>query len=113
MKQLVVKQNEIVRFAVKNVVMNGNDTLTATGRAIELATLKARLMRNEIVKIAYVKLNGELRIALASLCPDICKANTNGNGIPKKFYGMFAYWDLACNDWRAFKEERFVGCIDC
>lgn len=112
MKQLAVRTSEVARFAAKNIVMNGSDSLTATAKAMELATLKARLMRNEIVKIAYLKLNGELRIALASLCPDICKANVSGTGIPKRFYGMFAYWDLTCNDWRAFKEERFIGTIE-
>ena len=113
MKQLVVKANEVITYASRNVVMNGSDSLTATAKAVELATLKARLMRNEIVKIAYQKLNGETRIALASLHPDICKAHTNGNGIPKRYYNMFAYWDLEKNDWRAFKFERFIGCIEC
>jgi len=113
MKQLVVKANEVITYASRNVVMNGSDSLTATAKAVELATLKARLMRNEIVKIAYYKLDNTVRIALASLHPDICKANTNGNGIPKRYYNMFAYWDLEKNDWRAFKFERFIGCIEC
>ncbi len=113
MKQLVVKQSEVVKYASRNVAMNGSDFLTATSKAIELATLKARLMRNEIVKIAYYKLDNTVRIAIASLNPDICKARTNGNGIPKRYFNMFAYWDLEKNDWRAFKEERFIGCIEC
>ena len=33
MKQLVVKTSEIVRYASKNVVMNGSDSLTATAKA--------------------------------------------------------------------------------
>lgn len=112
MKNLVVKTNEVITYASRNVVMNGSDSLTATAKAVELATLKARLMRNEIVKIAYYKLDNTVRIALASLHPDICKAHTNGNGIPKRYYNMFAYWDLDKNDWRAFKFERFIGCIE-
>lgn len=94
MKNLVVKANEVITYASRNVVMNGSDSLTATAKAVELATLKARLMRNEIVKIAYYKLDNTVRIALASLNPDICKARTNGNGIPKRYFNMFAYWDL-------------------
>ena len=42
MKQLAVKTSEIVRYASKNVVMNGSDSLTATAKAMELATLKAQ-----------------------------------------------------------------------
>ena len=113
-KQIVIKQSEVINYACRDMVMNDLNVVSATGRALELCALKSRLMNNrEIVKIAYQKLNGEIRIALATLHPDICKANTNGNGIPKRYYNMFAYWDLEKNDWRAFKFERFIGCIEC
>lgn len=113
MKNLVVKQSEIVRYSVKNVVMNGSDSLTATAKAMELATLKARMMRGECVKFAYMKLNGEIRIAVGTLQKDSVEAAVNGNGLPKRFYGMFVYQDLLCNlEWRGFKEERFIGCIE-
>ena len=92
MKQIAaVSTNEIVHFAVKNVVMNNSDMLTATSKAIELETMKKRMMRGEVVKFAYMKLNGEVRIAVGTLQADAVKANVNGNGIPKRFYGMFAY----------------------
>lgn len=113
MKQLAVKTSEIVRYASKNVAMNGSDSLTATAKAMELATLKARMMRGECVKFAYVKLNGEVRIAVGTLQKDSVEASINGNGLPKRFYGMFVYQDLLCNlDWRGFKEERFIGIIE-
>ena len=97
MKQLSVKTSEIVRYSVKNVVMNGSDSLTATAKALELATLKARMMRGECVKFAYMKLNGEVRIAVGTLQKD----------------SVEVYQDLLCNlEWRGFKEERFIGCIE-
>ena len=114
MKQLAVKTSEIIRYSVKNAIMNGSDSLTATAKAMELATLKARMMRGECVKFAYLKLNGEVRIAVGTLQKDSVEANINGNGLPKRFYGMFVYQDLLCNlEWRGFKEERFLGCIEC
>ena len=113
MKQLAVKTSEIVRYASKNVVMNGSDSITATAKAMELATLKARMMRGEVVKFAYMKLNGEVRIAVGTLQADAVQANVKGTGIPKRFYGMFVYMDLLCNcEWRGFKEERFIGTIE-
>jgi hypothetical protein len=39
-------------------------------------------------------------------------ANVKGTGIPKRFYGMFAYLDLEKMAWRGFKEERFIGTIE-
>ena len=113
MKQIAaISANEIVRFAVKNVVMNNSDMLTATSKGIELETMKKRMMRGEVVKFAYMKLNGEVRIAVGTLQPEAVKANVNGNGIPKKFYGMFAYLDLERMAWRGFKENRFIGTVE-
>ena len=113
MKKLAVSTNEIARYAVKNVVMNGSDSLTATAKAIELETLKKRMMRGECVKFAYMKLDGSVRIAVGTLQKDSVEASVNGNGLPKRFYGMFVYQDLLCNlEWRGFKEERFIGTIE-
>ncbi|MDO5525343.1 MAG: SH3 beta-barrel fold-containing protein [Prevotella sp.] len=113
MKQIAtVSANEIVRFAIKNVVLNNSDMLTATSKGIELETMKKRMMRGEVVKFAYMKLNGEVRIAVGTLQPEAVKANVNGNGIPKKFYGMFAYLDLERMAWRGFKENRFIGTVE-
>ena len=113
MKKLAVKTSEIVRYSVKNVVMNGSDSITATAKAMELATLKARMMRGECVKFAYLKLNGEVRIAVGTLQKDSVEASINGNGLPKRFYGMFVYQDLLCNlEWSTLPSYRFIGCIE-
>jgi len=111
MKQLVVKQSEIVRYASKNVVMNGSDSITATAKAMELATLKARMMRGEVCKFAYLKLDNTVRIATGVL-GDAASYHIKGTGIPKRYYGMFVYLDLEKLDFRGFKEERFLGCIE-
>lgn len=113
MKQMAaLSTNEIARYAAKNIVMNGSDSITAISKAAELETMKKRMMRGEVVKFAYMKLNGELRIAVGTLQADAVKANVKGTGIPQKYYGMFAYLDLGVMQWRAFKENRFVGTIE-
>ena len=108
----MVSTNEIVRFAVKNVMMNGSDTMTAISKAAELETMKKRMMRGECVRFAYMKLDGTVRIAVGTLQAQAIKANVNGSGMPKRYYGMFAYLDLEKMAWRAFKEERFIGTIE-
>ena len=113
MKQsAAVSTNEIVRYSVKNVVRNNSDMLTATSKAIELETMKKRMMRGECVRFAYMKLDGSVRVAVGTLQPQAVKANTVGTGVPKRFYGMFAYLDLEKMAWRGFKEERFIGTIE-
>jgi len=113
MKQIAtVSTSEITRYTAKNVVKNHVDMLTATSKGIALETMKKRMMRGECVRFAYMKLNGEIRIAVGTLQPQAVAANVKGTGIPKRFYGMFAYLDLEKMDWRGFKEERFIGTIE-
>lgn len=113
MKQIAaVSTNEIARYAAKNIVMNNVDMLTATSKGVALETMKKRMMRGEVVRFAYMKLDGSVRIAVGTLQANAVAANVKGTGIPKKFYGMFAYLDLEKMAWRGFKEERFIGTIE-
>lgn len=113
MKQISrISTNEVARYAAKNIVMNSSDSLTAVSKAFELETMKKRMMRGEVVRFAFMKLNGDVRVAVGTLQEQAVKANTVGTGIPKRYYGMFAYLDLEAMAWRAFKEERFIGTIE-
>ena len=107
-----VSTNEIARYAAKNIVVNNVDILSATSKGIALETMKKRMMRGEVVRFAYVKLDGSVRIAVGTLQSNAVQANIKGTGIPKRFYGMFAYLDLEKMAWRGFKEERFIGTIE-
>ena len=113
MKQISnISTNEITRYTVKNAVRNNSDILTATSKAIELETMKKRMMRGEVVRFAYLKLNGDVRVAVGTLQAQAVKANTVGTGTPKRFFGMFAFLDLERMEWRGFREERFIGTIE-
>ncbi len=113
MKQIAaVSTNEIARYAAKNIVMNNVDMLTSVSKGIQLETMKKRMMRGEVVRFAYMKLDGSVRVAVGTLQPNAVEANVKGTGIPKKFYGMFAYLDLEKMAWRGFKEEQFIRTIE-
>ena len=115
MKQLAVKTSEIVRYSVKNTLANHSDSLTATAKAVELATLKARLMRGEICKWAYKKVNGEIRVCVGTLFNDIVKSMVEGGNTPKKYFGQFAYIELFADgrmEWRSMRESNFIGTIE-
>lgn len=113
MKQMAtVSANEIVRYTAKNIAMNNVDMITATSKGMALEAMKKRMMRGECVRFAYMKKDGSIRIAVGTLQPQAVEANTVGTGLPKRFYGMFAYLDLVKMDWRGFKEERFIGTIE-
>lgn len=111
-KIAALNANEIVRYAAKNIVMNNCDIYTATSKAVELETMKKRMMRGEVVRFAYMKKDGSVRIAVGTLQPQAVQANIVGTGIPKRFYGMFVYLDLERMAWRGFLQNRFVGTIE-
>ena len=103
-----VFKNLIWKFAGLNLI------LSAIGKWYTFQLLSGTLFDYHIhVKFAYMKLNGEVRIAVGTLQKDSVEASVNGNGLPKRFYGMFVYQDLLRNlEWRGFKEERFIGTIE-
>ena len=113
MKQIAaLSTNEIARISAKNVVMNHVDMITATSKGLALEAMKKRMMRGECIRFAYSKLDGSVRIAVGTLQPQAVEANVKGTGIPKRYFGMFAYLDLEKMAWRGFKEERFIGTIE-
>ena len=111
-KIAAVSTNEIARISAKNIVLNNVDMLTATSKGIALETMKKRMMRGEVVRFAYLKKDGTVRTAVGTLQTQAVEANVKGYGIPKRFFGMFAYLDLEKMDWRGFREENFIGTIE-
>ncbi len=111
MKALVINQNNIVKNAI-NFANHNADLPTAIGKGTLLETLKKRMMRGEVVRFCYRKLNGEIRTAVGTLQENAVVANVVGTGIPKRFYGMFAYLDLEKMAWRGFKVENFIGIVE-
>ena len=113
MKALTISTDNISNNMVK-IIRKSNciDIPTAISKGVLLETLKKRMMRGEVVKFVYQKLSGEIRTAVGTLQSDAVKAQVNGNGVPKRFSGMFAYIDLEKMAWRGFHEERIIGIID-
>lgn len=112
MTPLAISTNNVINNTVMFATKNREDAHTSLGKGILLTTLKARMMRGECVRFAYQKKNGETRVAVGTLQAQAVEANVNGNGIPKRFYGMFAYLDLEKMAWRGFKEENFIGILN-
>lgn len=107
-----ISTNEITRYTAKNIIINNVDMTTAISKGLALEAMKKRMMRGECVRFAYLKKDGSIRIAVGTLQTQAVEANTLGTGIPKRYYGMFAYLDLEKMSWRGFKEECFIGTIE-
>lgn len=111
MKAIQISSENVVRTAVRCMSFD-MDEATSFSKGMMAETLKKRMMRGEVVRFCYQKLDGSIRFAIGTLQSDAVKANIKGTGIPKRFMGMFAYLDLEKMSWRGFKEERLIGIID-
>jgi len=111
MKAIQFNSSNVIKSAAKCMGLDMG-VATSISKGMLLETLKKRMMRGEVVKFCYQKLDGTIRYAVGTLQSDAVKANTTGTGIPKRFMGMFAYLDLEKMAWRGFKEERIIGIID-
>lgn len=111
MKAIQFNSANVVNAAVKCMSYE-MDAPTSISKGMMLETLKKRMMRGEVVRFCYQKLDGTIRYAVGTLQSDAVQANIKGTGIPKCYYGMFAYIDLQKMAWRGFKEERIIGIVD-
>ena len=111
MKAIQISSSRVLENTVK-CLNYSMDLPTSLGKGFLIETLKKRMMRGEVVRFCYQKLNGEIRYAVGTLQSDAVQANITDTGIPKRFFGMFAYIDLQKMQWRGFKEERLVGILD-
>ncbi|MDM8307502.1 SH3 beta-barrel fold-containing protein [Phocaeicola salanitronis] len=111
MKAIQFNSNNVIATAVK-CMQHDMDEATAFSKGMMAETLKKRMMRGEVVRFCYEKLDGTIRYAVGTLQSDAVKANIEGTGIPKRFYGMFVYLDLQKMEWRGFKQERLIGIVD-
>lgn len=111
MKAIQFNSNNVITTAVK-CMQHDMDEATSVSKGMMAETLKKRMMRGEVVRFCYQKLDGTIRYAVGTLQSDAVKANIEGTGIPKRFFGMFAYIDLQKMQWRGFKVERLIGIVD-
>ena len=111
MKAIQINSSNVITTAVK-CMQHDMDEATSVSIGMMAESLNKRMMRGEVVRFCYEKLDGTIRYAVGTLQSDAVKANVNGNGIPKRFYGMFVYLDLQKMEWRGFKQERLIGIVD-
>lgn len=83
-----------------------NDFVTGL-QVAKLSELKAR-MRREVVKFAYLKKSGEVRIAYGTMMPALVGDHINGRGICGDARKVCTYFDVECGIFRCFQLQALV-----
>ncbi|MBE6208015.1 MAG: DUF2693 domain-containing protein [Rikenellaceae bacterium] len=83
-----------------------NDFVTGL-QVAKLNELKAR-MRREVVKFAYLKKSGEVRIAYGTLMPQLMKDKVLGTGLCGDARKVCTYYDVERGEFRCFQMQALI-----
>ena len=83
-----------------------NDFVTGM-QVAKLSELKAR-MRREVVKFAYLKKSGEVRIAYGTMMPALVGDHINGRGVCGDVRKVCTYFDVERGQFRCFQLQSLV-----
>lgn len=73
----------------------------------KLNELKSR-MRREVVKFAYLKKNGEVRIAYGTMMPALVGDHINGRGMCGDYRKVCTYFDVERGQFRCFQMQALI-----
>ena len=83
-----------------------NDFVTGM-QVAKLNELKAR-MREGVVKFAYLKKSGEVRIAYGTKMPALVGDHINGRGVCGDVRKVCTYYDVECGNFRCFQIQALI-----
>ena len=102
---IAVTNRDVYRAAVISQRV-GNDFVTGL-QVAKLNELKAR-MRREVVKFAYLKKSGEVRIAYGTMMPVLVGEHINGRGTCGDARKVCTYYDVERGEFRCFQLQALI-----
>ena len=108
MQAIILSSNTAIRAEVITLRTNARK-IDGLSKAVLVEQLKEKLKSGKIVKFAYLKSNGEVRIAFGTTNHDFVKDKVYGWGASRENYATTAYFDLEKCSWRSFRWENLIA----
>lgn len=105
---ILLNDNTAVRAKVI-AVRTSCRTVDGISKAILVEQLKKKLRSGQIVKFAYLKKDGSIRIAFGTTNPDFIADKVCGWGVSREESATTAYYDLESGGWRSFRWENLIA----
>ena len=102
---VAVTNRDMYRAAV--ISQRVQNDFVAGMQMAKLNELKAR-MRREVVKFAYLKKSGEVRIAYGTMMPALVGDHINGRGICGDARKVCTYYDVERGNFRCFQMQALI-----
>ncbi len=104
----VLQHNTAIRASVISIRTNARE-IDCISKVLLIEQLKKKLRSGQIVKFAYLKSNGEIRIAYGTTNKEFIADKICGWGESRENYATTAYFDLEKGGWRSFRWENMVA----
>lgn len=108
MQAIILSSNTATRAEVVTLRTNARK-IDGISKAILIEQLKEKLKSDKIVKFAYLKSNGEVRVAFGTTNSDFIKDKVCGWGQSRENFATTAYFDLEKCAWRSFRWENLIA----
>ena len=105
---ILLNHNTAVRAKVI-AVRTSSRMMDGISKALLIEQLKKKLRSGQIVKFAYLKSNGDIRVAYGTTNVDFVKDKIRGWGESRENYATTAYYDLEKGGWRSFRWENLIA----
>ena len=95
------------RYRAAVILQRVQNDFVAGLQMAKLSELKAR-MRREVVKFAYLKKSGEVRIAYGTMMSALVGEHINGRGICGDARKVCTYFDVEAGNFRCFQIQALI-----
>lgn len=105
---ILLNHNTAVRAKVI-AVRTSSRMVDGISKALLIEQLKKKLRSGQIVKFAYLKKDGSIRIAFGTTNPNFVADKVCGWGASREEFATTAYFDLERGGWRSFRWENLIA----
>lgn len=109
MAQVILLNNDIAVRAEVIAIRTSSRMVDGISKALLIEQLKKKLRSGQIVKFAYLKKDGSIRIAYGTINADFVKDKVYGLDESRESYFTTAYYDLEKGGWRSFRWENLIA----
>ena len=106
-----ITNSALVAAHIKTITLKTGSALMGTSKALLIEEAKRQMRSTSGCHMIYMKKDGSVREAFASLNPALCGKHINGRGVSPEHHGCTCYWDMEKGGFRSFRWENIVAVL--
>ena len=113
MKQMIITatNDALVATHIRTITIRTGSALMGISKALLIEEAKRQMRSTLGCHMIYMKKDGTVREAFATLNPILCGKHINGRGQSPENWGCSCYWDMEKGGFRSFKWENLIAVL--